>query len=147
MSGLLVAMAGTMLFVGFKSFQQRNVAFDHYWLIPPTSMCMALTEYFVIGYMAVEALNQGFSLAYFGKAACLGLAAGAGSLLATLLHGKLLGNKKAGAVSDAMLAQGVTEVRYKDKPDYQDDNGRGRCVSQKYGNGCWSGCRPPEEER
>jgi len=116
MSALLAAMLGTMLFVGLKSVQQRNVAFDHYWLIMPTSLALGLTEYFVIGYMALEAYNGGFTLAYFGKAAALGIAAGVGSLSATVLHGRLLGRHSTG-VSDTMLAQGVTEVRYNDEEE------------------------------
>jgi len=107
MSGFLAAMAATFLFVGLKSFQQRNVAFDHYAWIMPTSMGLALTEYLVIGYMALEAFHGGFTWLYFGKAACLGLAAGSGSLLATRLHGHFLG----GGASTSTLAQGTTEVR------------------------------------
>jgi hypothetical protein len=104
---LALACLATLVFVGLKSFQQRNVAFDHYKWIIPTSIGMAFTEFFVIVYVVSAGYHWPAILA-------LGACAGLGSLSATLLHGRLLGGvngKKTGGVSSGMLAQGITEVR------------------------------------
>ena len=71
------------IFVFLKSFQQRNVAFDKYWWIMPTSMSMAFAEAYVV-----------FKLATAGEYSVplvlgLGLGAGSGSLCATILHKRL----------------------------------------------------------
>ena len=67
------------LFIGLKSFQQRNVAFDNLKLIVPTSFAMAVAEVYVIAQVA----TQGFTLPLV---LTLGLAGGTGSLLATMIH-------------------------------------------------------------
>lgn len=101
-----LASFAVLIFVGLKSFQQRNVAFDHYRWILPTSIGMAICEFYVIAYVA----KQGFSLL---PVLALGVSSGIGSLSATYLHGRLLGgvNGKTKAVSGGLLAQGTTEVR------------------------------------
>lgn len=69
----------SFVFVFLKAFQQRNVAFDNYVWVFPTSLAMAATEVYVIASIA----NRGYSLA-----AVLGMGAGAGlgALLAMYLH-------------------------------------------------------------
>jgi hypothetical protein len=86
----LAACAAVFLFVALKSAQQRNVAFDYYILILPTSLLMGFCEFFIMGYVALRAVEHGFSWAFFGQALLLGLSAGLGSLTATVLHGKFL---------------------------------------------------------
>ncbi len=45
----LIAGIAYFVFVFFKAFQQRNVAFDHYWPVLPISYLMAMSEVLVIG--------------------------------------------------------------------------------------------------
>ena len=79
-----VTAAGAMfLFVFFKAFQQRNVAFDHYKWVIPISWCMALTEVFVISLIAMA----GFSIAL---ALAIGSGSGLGALAAMYLHKRYL---------------------------------------------------------
>lgn len=74
------AVAGAnFLFIFLKAFQQRNVAFDNYRMVLPTSFGLALTEVYVIAKVAV----LGFTIPL---ALTIGVAAGSGALLAMLLH-------------------------------------------------------------
>lgn len=76
----------SFIFVFLKAAQQRNVAFNHYWLVPPFSFGMAATEVYVIAAIA----TQGYSFA-----AVIGMGCGGslGAVLAMYLHTKLLGKK------------------------------------------------------
>jgi hypothetical protein len=76
------------LFVGLKSFQQRNVAHDHYMPIMPTSIAMAFCEFFVVAYVA----RHGFDPA---SATAIGVSSGAGSLTAMLLHKRMFKSHEA----------------------------------------------------
>ena len=81
-------VSGAMfLFVFFKAFQQRNVAFDHYLPVVPTSMLMAATEVYVVATIAM----RGYSL---GLVISIGGGAGLGALLAMYLHKRIFGGKK-----------------------------------------------------
>ena len=73
-------------FVFLRAFQQRNVAFDHYKWIMPTSWCMGLAEVYWVAAIA----TQGFSLPL---ALALGTGGGIGCLIAMYLHKKILGRK------------------------------------------------------
>jgi hypothetical protein len=66
-------------FIFLKAYQQRNVAFDNYGMVLPTSFGLALTEVYVIAKVAV----LGFTLPL---ALTIGAAAGAGALCAMLVH-------------------------------------------------------------
>lgn len=84
-------VAGTLFaanfgFIFLKAWQQRNVAFDHYEWIIPTSLAMALFEVWVIAKVA----QQGFSL---GIVVAVGLGAGTGALAAAILHKRFLSRK------------------------------------------------------
>lgn len=76
----------SFIFVFLKAFQQRNVAFDHYWWVAPTSFGMAATEVYVISTIVIT----GYSLSVV-----LGMGAGGatGALIAMYLHRKYLGVK------------------------------------------------------
>lgn len=71
--------AANWMFIGLKSFQQRNVAFDNFYLIVPTSMLLAVAEVYVVAQIAVNGWRWDLVLT-------LGLAGGTGSLMATLFH-------------------------------------------------------------
>jgi len=69
------------LFIFLKAFQQRNVAFDNYGWVFPTSFGLALTEVFVIASIA----KLGFTLTL---ALTMGCASGSGAVIAMLMHKK-----------------------------------------------------------
>lgn len=74
-----IVFAANVLFIGLKAFQQRNVAFDSYLAIMPTSFGLALTEVYVIARIAEVGFEAWLICA-------LGLGGGAGCLVAMLLH-------------------------------------------------------------
>lgn len=78
----LALAAASFIFVFLKAFQQRNVAFDHYAAILPTSLGMATVEVFMVAKVAAEGWSVGVVLA-------VGLASGMGALGAMFLHRKL----------------------------------------------------------
>jgi len=82
----LALFAASFVFVFLKAFQQRNVAFDNYKWVFPTSLAMAATEVYVIAAIA----TQGYSLA-----AVLGMGTGAGfgAMLAMVLHHRYVKRK------------------------------------------------------
>jgi len=69
----------SFVFVFLKAFQQRNVAFDNYKWVFPTSMGMAATEVYVISVIAAKGYAV---LAVLG----MGAGAGCGAMLAMYLH-------------------------------------------------------------
>lgn len=77
-----IACAAMFAFVFLKAFQQRNVAFDHYTWVIPTSLLMAVCEFWVIAWVVVH----GFVL---WKVLAIGLSTGLGAMLAMHLHTKL----------------------------------------------------------
>lgn len=84
---ILYAAAAMFAFVFLKAFQQRNVAFDHYWPVLPISWCMFSTEAYVI----VAVASRGWDLAFV---AAVGTASGIGAMLAMALHKYLFGGPK-----------------------------------------------------
>ncbi len=80
--------AGAMfIFVFLKAFQQRNVAFNHYWPVIPTSLLMALAEVYVIALIATTGYDLRLVLS-------IGFGAGCGAVVAMFLHNRWLGDKK-----------------------------------------------------
>lgn len=80
---LVAVGTAAFLMVFFKSFQQRNVAYDNLAAIIPTSFALATTEFFVISTIALMGMNP-FAVI------CYALGAGVGSLCATILHKKYM---------------------------------------------------------
>jgi hypothetical protein len=78
MVGMFVA---NFWFIFLKAFQQRNVAFDHYFWVVPTSFAMAASEVYIVFTVA----QVGF---HWHTVLPLGLAGGVGSLCAMLIHKK-----------------------------------------------------------
>lgn len=79
---IILASCAMFLFVFFKAFQQRNVAFDHYWPVVPVSVCMAATEVYVISVI----VRTGYDPLLVGG---IGLGSGVGAMLAMYLHRRL----------------------------------------------------------
>lgn len=78
-----VVFIANVLFIGMKALQQRNVAFDNYSAIVPTSFGLALTEVYVIARIA-EVGFQPWLIA------ALGFGGGLGCLFAMLMHKRYL---------------------------------------------------------
>jgi hypothetical protein len=98
----LTGFLAMLAFVFFKAFQQRNVAFDNYVAVLPTSILMAATEFYVIALIVKTGYDITLVLA-------LGTGAGIGALIAMYLHKRVFGTK--GSTSTSLSAQGTTEVR------------------------------------
>lgn len=75
--------AAYFVYVFFRSFQQRNVAFLHYNWIMPVSLCMALIDVFVISSVA----KYGFDL---WLVLCIGVGGGLGCIVAMQVHTRYL---------------------------------------------------------
>ena len=82
----LSAAAASFAFVFFKAFQQRNVAFDHYRWVLPTSILMGLTEFYVVALVATRGYHIPLVLA-------AGLGGGTGALAAMWLHNRYIKRK------------------------------------------------------
>lgn len=80
----------SFLFVFFKAFQQRNVAFEHYGAVMPLSVMMGFVEYTMYFVVAMQAAKTDPS---FWTALFMGVGAGSGALLAIKLHTKMFGRK------------------------------------------------------
>ena len=81
---LTATFAASFIFIFLKAWQQRNVAFDHYSWIVPTSLAMAFVEVFVV----VNIVQRGFSVPLVLS---IGLGSGFGALAAAFCHKKVLG--------------------------------------------------------
>ena len=92
-NGLYSALgAGTayFLFVFFKAFQQKNVAFDHYLWVMPISYVMSFTEVLVTSLIAVTAVQRGISWDLLWFALAIGTGGGSGAMLAMWTHNKYI---------------------------------------------------------
>ncbi|MPZ19527.1 MAG: hypothetical protein GEV06_16645 [Luteitalea sp.] len=74
-----LVFAASFGFIFLKAFQQRNVAFDNYGWVAPTSLAMAGAEVFVIANIA----RNGWA---WPLVLVIGLGSGAGALAAMLVH-------------------------------------------------------------
>jgi hypothetical protein len=72
-------VTASFCFVFLKAFQQRNVAFDNYVWVLPTSWAMAATEVYVV----VNVARNGWHL---GLVFAIGCGSGVGALAAMLVH-------------------------------------------------------------
>lgn len=83
----LLAGVAYFIFVFFKAFQQRNVAFMQYKWIIPISYAMSCTEVFVISLVAFEA-SRGMSWDLLWFALTIGTGGGLGAVASMWLHHK-----------------------------------------------------------
>lgn len=84
---LALLFCASFVFIFLKAWQQRNVAFNHYWWVLPTSFCMAFVEVFVI----VEVASQGFGHTLW---LTVGAGSGLGALCAMWTHRRCLGERR-----------------------------------------------------
>jgi hypothetical protein len=79
MTEALEMFGACYLYVLCRAFQQRNVAFDNYGWVVPTSYCMAILDVFIIAFVAHAGWTPLIVFAN-GSGGCLG------ALSAMLLH-------------------------------------------------------------
>ena len=84
---ILYASLAMFGYVFTKAFQQRNVAFDHYWPVIPTSWIMFAME----AYIVVTIASRGWDILFVGA---VGTSAGLGALGAMVLHKHLFRGDK-----------------------------------------------------
>jgi hypothetical protein len=84
---ILTVFGCSFVFVGLKALQQRNVAFDNYLWVIPTSVCMGFVEYGTI----ILVVNSGYSVPVLFSA---GIGAGCGALSAMIFHRKYVKKPK-----------------------------------------------------
>lgn len=89
----LLAGVAYFIFVFFKAFQQRNVAFMHYKWVLPISYLMSCTEVFVISLVAVEAAN-GLSWQLLWFAVTIGTGGGLGAIISMWIHHRYVGVRR-----------------------------------------------------
>ena len=77
----------SFLFIFFKAFQQRNVAFDHYIAVIPTSLLMSITEVYVI----INMVDKGYTISTI---ASVGFGAGIGAVFAMYVHNRMFKRKE-----------------------------------------------------
>lgn len=82
----LIAGVAYFIFVFFKAFQQRNVAFMHYGWVLPISYCMAVSEVAVICVVAFAAVNTDRVGDLVPMAFAVGTGGGIGALLSMWIH-------------------------------------------------------------
>lgn len=81
----IAAFAVSLIYVGLRSFQQLNVMHAKYWWVPPTSMAMAVSDYWVIN----QTVNSGMAIAL-----PIGLGGATGACLSIYLHNQWNKRKK-----------------------------------------------------
>lgn len=79
----LSMFVATFLYVMLRAFQQRNVAFNNYLWVVPTSYCMAIVDVFIVALVA----KQGWSL---GIVLAAGTAGALGAVSAMLFHNRFV---------------------------------------------------------
>ena len=75
----IIAGFAAFVYVGLRAFQQRNIALDKDWAVPPTSYAMAGMDLLLVSFMASEGWTAPMWIA-------LGTGGSLGSLCAMRLH-------------------------------------------------------------
>ena len=86
----LIAATAYFIFVFFKAFQQRNVAFMHYRWILPISYCMAVSEVAIISLVAYSAVNADNIWQMAPMAFAIGTGGGLGAVAAMWVHDRYI---------------------------------------------------------
>ena len=84
-STILVGLAN-FVFIFLKAFQQRNVAFLHYWWVVPTSLLMGVVEVGVVGYVAISATAATSFFALWPLVVSVGIGGGLGAVASMWIH-------------------------------------------------------------
>ena len=76
------------IFVFFKAFQQRNVAFLHYRLVIPTSYAMSFADVFVLSIVAFNAVKVDSITEMIPLMIALGTGGAMGAISSMWVHNK-----------------------------------------------------------
>lgn len=91
-----IAFSANVLYIGLRALQQRNVVHENRVAIFPTSMLMAIGDYFnpaIAAWYTVTALNTGDWAMPVGIIIAWGLGGGVGSNLAISFHKRFNGKE------------------------------------------------------
>jgi hypothetical protein len=80
-------------YIFLKAFQQKNIQHDNYARILPVSIGMAACEFYIMGTIAVVAVNGAGPLGTIINIMFIGVGAGIGAMCAMYQHNKMR-NKK-----------------------------------------------------
>lgn len=89
----LVAGGAYFVFVFFKAFQQRNVAFNHYGWVMPLSYLMSIAEVAIISLVALQAVEAESWKDMIPFVAGIGTGGGLGALSSMWLHNKIFNGR------------------------------------------------------
>lgn len=92
---ILLIGAANFVFIFLKAFQQRNVAFLHYWWVPPVSLMLAVAEVFVVGTVAIKATTVVTFISLWPLVVAIGIGGGLGALASMYIHHKYIGEEHA----------------------------------------------------
>ncbi len=87
---IITVFVANFVFVFFKAFQQRNVAFMHYKWVMPISLLMAFTELYVISAVALRVIKADYYLDMWPLILAVALGGGLGALSSMYLHNRYL---------------------------------------------------------
>ena len=90
----LIAAAAYFVFVFFKAFQQRNVAFMHYAWVMPLSYLMSASEVAVIALVARQGVAAENLMDMAPILLGVGTGGGLGALASMFIHHRYIGVKK-----------------------------------------------------
>lgn len=102
---VLVGLAN-FVFIFLKAFQQRNVAFLHYWWVVPTSILMGVVEVGVVGAVAIEATAAASFIALWPLVVAVGVGGGLGAVASMWIHKRIFEDNP-----DAKVRREVREVQ------------------------------------
>ena len=94
MINALLVGAANFIFIFLRAFQQRNVAFLHYWWVLPTSLAMSIAEVGVVGAVAIEATGADHFIDLWPMILAIAIGAGGGATASMFIHSRYLGGKR-----------------------------------------------------
>lgn len=86
--------AANFIFIFLKAFQTRNVSFEHYGWVLPTSFLMAATEVGVIGGIAITATGSSTYWELWPMIVALGVGGGSGAIASIWIHHRFIRSKQ-----------------------------------------------------
>lgn len=88
----LALFLANFIYIALKAFQQKNVMHDNFPLVIPTSFGMAVCEYFIMGTIAVLAINSQSFIHTAINVSSIGLGGGLGSCCAMWYYKRIINN-------------------------------------------------------
>lgn len=87
MIDLAAAFGASMAFIALKALQQRNVAFDNFAWVMPTSFLMSAAEVWVVANVAAKGWE-------WALVAAIGAGSGTGAIAAMLFHKRFIHHER-----------------------------------------------------